>query len=90
MQLLSESPTSRTIDSEIGDLMGEYISHKPMFGYLRYNVDLESEALSKILNRQVDRAEVKSLQSIDRAELVSTYAEIGRSASMMAVDPKHF
>lgn len=90
MQLLSDSPTPRTIDSEIGDLKGEYISQKPMFRYLRYNVDLESRALSDLLGIKVDDVEAKNLKSIERFELVSRYAEIGSNAAIKYVSPAHF
>lgn len=90
MQLLSDSPTNRSVDGEIGDLGGECISHQPMFRYLRYNIDLESVELSGLLARDVTESEVAKIQSLDRAELIPIYAEAGRAAAIRQVHPKHF
>ena len=90
MQLLSDSPTSGIIDGEIGDLAGEYISHQPMFRYLRYNVDLDSQALTDLLGMEVTDVEAKQLESIERVELVSRYADIGRAAAEKCISPTHF
>ena len=90
MQLISDSATSRIIDSEIGDLAGGCISHQPMFRYLRYNVDLESQALTDLLRTEVTDVEAKQLESIERVELVSRYAEIGRAAAERCISPTHF
>lgn len=42
MQYLSDSPTNRYIDYEIGDLSADLLGGKPSFSYLRYNVELET------------------------------------------------
>jgi hypothetical protein len=90
MQLLSDSPTSRTIDSEMGDLKGEYISREPMFRYLRYNLDLERPNLSHLLGRQVAVDETRKLQAIDQVDLVPVYADLGRAAAAIQVRSEHF
>ena len=63
---------------------------QPMFRYLRYNVDLESQALTDLLRIEVTDVEAKQLETIERVELASRYAEIGRAVAEKCISSTHF
>ncbi|MFN0095000.1 MAG: hypothetical protein ACKVVT_09530 [Dehalococcoidia bacterium] len=58
LQAMSNSPTRWPVDREIGDLRDDLVGDTPALHYLRYNVELEPEALTAIgLGDLADRAE---------------------------------
>ena len=61
-----------------------------MFRYLRYNVDLESQALTDLLRIEVTDVEAKQLETIERVELASRHAEIGRAVAEKCISSSHF
>lgn len=87
LQWLSESPTARSMDLQVGDLAGETLGGSPALHYLRYNVELTLDGLADIdfactepeLAEIRDMAEVRHVDRLDR---------LGRKAGSI-VKPDH-
>ena len=101
MQYLSNSPTNRYINYEIGDLSGDVLSAKPSLSYVRYNVELEtsdnyrkyhsdknpktSDALSKFNEADIDR-----LREMDNGSNTNELLELGEIFAAEEVKAEHF
>jgi hypothetical protein len=48
LQYLSQSPTARAIDWEVGNLDGDLLGGEPQLTYIRYNATLEVDALNGV------------------------------------------
>ncbi len=66
MQYLSNSPTSRSINYEIGDLSNDTLSGEPSCSYIRYNVELE---LGKNFRKY------EAVRNPKLVEIMSTFSE---------------
>jgi patatin-like phospholipase/acyl hydrolase len=89
LQYLSNSPTAKKIDSEIGDLSEDILTGEPALHYLRYNVMLEENELNGLgLDYSYD--EIKSLQKMDAAENKDELYRIGAKAAAKFMNPEHF
>ncbi len=89
MQVLSDSPTSIAIDSEMGDLKGSAFLGYQALTYLRYNVRLAQDDL-KDLGFQFDKSIVKSLGEMDNPKNMDTLARVGESAAKKYLKEEHF
>lgn len=89
LQFLSESPTAKTIDREIGTLQGEYLAGKPLLTYLRYNPELTVQGLSRLGLSHLE-ARLPQLRAMDEGERVRDLAEIGAAGATQDVQPDHF
>jgi len=87
LQYFSNSPTSKIIDNEIGDLKDDLITEKPLLHYLRYNAVLEKEPLAKLGFKSVDP---KDLYEISEAKNCFTLTCIGEEAAKVQIKPAHF
>lgn len=67
MQWLSDSPTAKTIDGEIGDLAGDLLTEKPAFTYQRYQLDLTPKSLQDLMP-ELSQKEIRGLTAMDRPE----------------------
>lgn len=90
MQWLSDSPTARAIDSEIGDLAGDYAGGVPVLGYVRYNLHFREPWVREMLGRRESQADLDLLAMMDRPENMQRLEEIGRAAAQKLVDASHF
>jgi hypothetical protein len=79
LQYLSNSPTSREIDGEVGDLAKDVLT--PAMTYLRYNGVLEQEALEASLGEAVSEEQLASLRDMAAAENAGKLYEIGLAAA---------
>jgi patatin-like phospholipase/acyl hydrolase len=97
LQTLSESPTARKIDSELGKLEGDYIAGAPRVHYLRYNhlVTAADVAAAQALTQQ-DRSKYPSIGSVDdlmkmdAGNHVGHLAEIGKRAAQAQLSDAQF
>ncbi|NJK83659.1 MAG: hypothetical protein HC912_07420 [Saprospiraceae bacterium] len=89
LQYLSNSPTSSTIDSEIGDLSNDLLFGKPALHYLRYDVELEKQAIEKY-GVTVTEKEVESMREMSNAENVQKLIDIGVAAAAYQIKETHF
>jgi len=81
MQWLSNSPTSKAIDSEIGALDGDILGAGPaMMSYLRYNVELDPAWLKSHLDLSYSQDQVDSIAQMDKPENMDDLTKIGKAA----------
>jgi hypothetical protein len=80
MQFLGTAPNARAIDSEIGDLSGEYLGGEPLLTYLRYDLALETAEIDG-LGRHDLAGMVKELREMDRGDNARPLYELGRLAA---------
>ncbi|WP_281558121.1 patatin-like phospholipase family protein [Thalassomonas sp. RHCl1] len=101
MQYLSNSPTNRYINYEIGDLSGDLLSGKPSLSYVRYNVELETSenyrkyhgdknpdiaaALSKY-----SEADIERLREMDKGSNTEELLKLGDIFAKEEVKAEHF
>lgn len=91
LQWLSQSPTARRIDSEVGDLERDVLGeNRPWLSYVRYDANLESRSLREDLGLDLPAATLRSIHEMDRVENLDALAEVGRAAAKKLVDAEHF
>ncbi len=61
-----------------------------MLHYLRYNVRFDPQWLKQELNIIIDQAQADSLFAMDQPENVNTLTNLGTTAALAQVQPKHF
>ncbi len=88
LQYLSDSPTKSVIDSEIGDLNNDLPFGKPVLHYLRYDVELEKQAIEKY-GITVSEKEVESMREMSNAENVQKLIAIGAAAAEHQIQEVH-
>ncbi len=89
LQYLSSSPTAVKIDSETGTLKEDLINEKAALHYIRYDVELEQDAIQNI-GVTVTEKEVQSMREMSNAENVYKLTDIGLKAAAMQVKADHF
>ncbi len=89
MQILSDSPTSISIDSEMGDLKGSAFLGYQALTYLRYNVWLAEQDL-KGLGYNFSTSVMKTLGEMDNPKNMNILAEIGEKAAKKYILEDHF
>ena len=89
LQWLSNSPTAREIDKEVGDLKEDKLRGKSQLHYIRYNAFLNSSWLGKIGVSITDK-QAKSLAVMDDAGNVELLKKIGKKAGGNQVKECHF
>ena len=89
MQWMSQSPTARVIDQELGTLEGDLLGGAALLTYQRYNVSLAPDAVLQ-LKPGLSKATLKSLPKMDAAENLATLRELGDIAAAQQVRPEHF
>jgi patatin-like phospholipase/acyl hydrolase len=89
LQYLSKTKTPWEIDSEVGNLSGDLLTHEPALTYLRYNAELETNPLQSLgLGALVTKLD--SLRKMEVGENCQDLITIGERASQTAVVPEHF
>jgi hypothetical protein len=91
LQWLSDSPTARSLDSEVGALAGDLFGGlDPWVSYLRYNATLEPRWLTTHLpEARIDKATLEQLQRMDNPASLELLAKIGDAAAGLVL-PEHF
>lgn len=89
LQWLSASPTARSIDHEVGDLVGDVLGGKPHLSYLRYDVDLDAAWLAENLGVTLAADAQASITEMDRPDNMAALIEVGQAAAERLVDPGH-
>jgi uncharacterized protein len=91
LQWMARSPTSWTIDSEVGDLRSEVLGGGPaLISYQRYEVEFEPRWLKSKLNMDLSDEECTALCAMDNPENVGQLTRLGRAAAAAQVEPAHF
>jgi hypothetical protein len=89
LQWMSNSPTARTIDGEIGDLCADLLGGTPLLTYLRYDVDLSRRSVSQ-LKPSLSDAQIEALSAMDDPNNMDILLELGRRFADASVHPAHF
>ena len=89
LQSISKCLTPFHIDLQIGSASGDLVGNNPLLTYVRYEVDLQIQALAE-LGIQVSGDQLKSLREMSHAENREQLLEIGQSAAKRDVDASHF
>lgn len=89
LQWMSQSPTSRQIDAEIGDLSGDQLGPEPMLHYLRYDVSLEQDELER-LGFSMPEKRIEKIRGLTCASLKDELLGIGRAAARIQIRTAHF
>jgi uncharacterized protein len=84
LQWMSTSRTARKIDRELGDLRSDLLGGSPCLTYLRYNVDLSSENLKKLLPTLEDKV-INSLHEMDAPENMQTLYQLGQLEAQRSI-----
>lgn len=90
LQWASETPTPRVIDSEIGDLSDDRLTHQPLLHYVRYDGQLEIDWLIERLGITMTREQVMRIQKMDDPRGIETLIEIGWQIAERHVKAEHF
>lgn len=89
MQYVSDSPTARQIDGEIGDLKGDLLGGAPQLAYIRYNAVLEESELASV-GVEVTAKEIASLRDMSAGTNAQQLYRIGAAFASRDVSPDHF
>ena len=90
LQWMSNSPTARLIDRELGDLRHDLVAGAPLLSYLRYNVDLREESVQALTSSMTDSKEIESLSAMDAPENMQLLHKIGMLAAERDVSAGDF
>jgi len=90
LQWMSDSPSARCIDRELGDLAGSYPGAGPCLRYQRYNVLFDDEWCRQALGQEFGRELLEQLALMDKPGNMARLEEIGQAAAARLVRPEHF
>jgi predicted acylesterase/phospholipase RssA len=90
LQWMSQSPTARKIDSELGTLDGDLISGAPQLTYLRYDADLRPAALQDLLKDRAATFPIENLTAMDAPENMDALHLVGSAFGEATVKDTHF
>ena len=89
LQWLSDSPTARVIDREIGDCSDDVLGGAPQMSYVRYNTMVTADVVRKLLpNLPAER--IADLGAMDDPDQMDTLLAIGEAVGRAFVTPAHF
>jgi hypothetical protein len=89
LQWMSESPTARPIDSELGDLRGNVIGGVPLLSYARYNAGLRRAEVEALLG-DTAAIDTDTLTAMDAPDNMEALHRIGIAAGRRDVMSAHF
>ncbi len=97
LQTLSDSPTARDIDGEVGTLDGDHLADGPRMHYLRYNTTVSQADIdhAKTLTQQDSKKyppvkSVSKMMKMDAGDHVFHLAEIGRRVAKSTLTEANF
>jgi hypothetical protein len=88
LQWLSESPTARKIDSEIG-LAGPALGGQPLLTYQRYNALFEARWFKEALGRDVAEDWLRKMEEMDVPGNIDDLRSIGGAVAERQVQESH-
>jgi len=89
MQWMSDGPSAREIDSDLGDLRKDVLGAQPLFHYLRYDQALTKAAV-KPLKPDLSGTRIKSLSAMDKPDNLGILKELGELAAAQQVRASDF
>ncbi|MGB4846549.1 MAG: patatin-like phospholipase family protein [Saprospiraceae bacterium] len=89
MQILGDSPTSITIDSEMGNLRDDLFLGFHALTYLRYNVTFGKDEMTA-LGVKLSPQQLETIGEMDNPKNLNTLSEIGEKAGKQYIHEEHF
>lgn len=89
LQWMSNSPTARVLDSQVGSLETDSLAGGSLITYLRYNPTIEIRALSK-LGLEYTEKQVQSLRNMSEVRNIDQLDHIGKRAGEEFIRNSHF
>ena len=90
LQWLSDGPTARRINREVGNLEGDVLNGAPALTYRRYNVDLRASALQELEPGLQDPKVIESLSAMDSPANMTILHRLGLLAAQRDIVAGHF
>ena len=90
LQWLSDGPTARRINREVGDLQGDVLNGTAALTYRRYNVDLRASSLQELEPALQDAKVVESLSAMDSPANMTILHRLGTLAAQRDMRADHF
>jgi patatin-like phospholipase/acyl hydrolase len=86
LQWMSNSPTARILDRELGNCTDDLLAGKPLLSYVRYNTLLTAERLAALVPG-LRPGVVKELSAMDNPDHLEVLLEIGEAVGREQVTP---
>jgi predicted acylesterase/phospholipase RssA len=90
LQWLSDGPTARRINREVGDLEGDVLNGMAALTYRRYNVDLRATSLQELEPALQDSKLIESLSAMDSPAHMTVLHRLGMLAAQRDIKGEHF
>jgi len=90
LQWLSDGPTARLINREVGNLEGDVMNGTAALTYRRYNVDLRAGSLRELEPALQDPKVIESLSAMDSPANMTIMHRLGTLAAQRDIIPEHF
>lgn len=90
LQWMSSSPTARPIDRELGDLRHDLLGGRPLISYLRYDVELTSDAVRALLPELDDERRIRALSEMDAPANMPALHRLGQQAGRRDIHAQDF
>jgi uncharacterized protein len=90
LQWLSDGPTARTINRELGKLEGDVLNGKAALSYRRYNVDLRASSVQQLEPALKDMKLIESLSAMDSPANMTVLHRLGTLAAQRDIEAAHF
>lgn len=90
LQWLSKPAAAWTINSEIGDLANDLLAGQPLFGFQRYDVPFERDAVEAVLGGAVPDRLLSELRAMDEPRHMDTRHALAEAAAAAQVRAEHF
>jgi uncharacterized protein len=90
LQWLSDGPTARRINREVGNLEGDVLNGLAALTYRRYNVDLRASSLQELEPGLQDPKVIESLSAMDSPANMTILHRLGTLAAQRDIRSEHF
>jgi uncharacterized protein len=90
LQWLSDGPTARRVNREVGDLQGDVLHGVAALTYRRYNVDLRATSLQELEPALTDPKLIESLSAMDSPANMTVLHRLGTLAAQRDIKAEHF
>lgn len=88
LQLISQSPTAREIDVEVGDLSTDLLGGTAWLSYLRYDVSLDEKDIVALRMAAPD-GDMKKMRELDNAKQMHDLKKLGEDIAYRLMAPFH-
>jgi predicted acylesterase/phospholipase RssA len=90
LQWLSDGPTARKVNREVGDLQGDVLNGVAALTYRRYNVDLRATSVQELEPALTDPKLIESLSAMDSPANMTVLHRLGTLAAQRDIKAGHF